>query len=199
MAFVMTSTAVSGQQMSEEQIRQRIGENVKTMRSVQADFVQTKHLRILDDEMVSKGEMSYEQADKLRWEYKTPYTYTFILNKDKVYLKNERKSDVIDVNQNKVFKEIARIMMDSVVGNSLNDGKTFKTQIGEEGSEWVATLQPQKKDMKQLFQKIVLHFDKSQVCVSRVELYEKNGDKTTIELKNIKINEAVSPGKFSID
>ena len=128
-----------------------------------------------------------------------PYQYTFIMNGDRVLLKNKERSDVIDVRQNKIFREIANIMLNSVVGNCLNDDRSFKTSITTAGGQWVATLLPQRKDMKQMFQKIILHFDQQQATVSRVELVEKNGDLTTIDLKNIRKNETIAPRTFAVE
>lgn len=166
------------------------------MKTLQCDFVQTKHLKMLNDKMVSRGKMYYSQSNRLRWEYVTPYTYTFILNNDKVLLKNKKRSDVIDVRQNKVFREIARMMMNSVVGDCLNDSKSFKNSISDRGGEWIATLVPLRKEMKQLFQTIFLHFNKKQGVVTSVEMVEKNGDRTIIELKNIKKNETIANNIF---
>lgn len=185
-------------QQSEIQIRQKISQIASSIKTMRCDFIQTKHLKMLNDDMVSKGRMYYQQSNRLRWEYTTPYTYTFIINNDKVLLKNNQRNDVIDVNKNKLFKEIARIMMSSVVGNCLNDEKSFKSSISGLGGEWVATLVPQRKDMKQMFQKIVLHFSQKQAMVTQVELIEKNGDRTVIDLKNIKTNETISNNMFTI-
>jgi outer membrane lipoprotein carrier protein len=142
--------------------------------------------------------MYYQQTNRLRWEYTSPYSYTFILNDDKVLLKNKQRNDVIDVNKNKLFREIARIMMNSVVGTSLTDDKSFKSTIATNGNEWIASLLPQRKDLKQLFQKIVLHFSKKNAMVKQVELIEKNGDRTVIELNNIRTNEKISADMFTI-
>ena len=186
-------------QDSEVQIRQKIAAAAQAMTSLQCDFVQTKQLKMLNDKMVSEGSMYYSQKDKLRWEYVKPYQYIFIMNGDRVLLKNKERSDVIDVRQNKIFREIARIMMSSVVGDCLSDDRTFKTSISTAGGQWVATLLPQRKDMKQMFQKIILHFDQRQATVSRVELVEKNGDQTTIDLKNIRKNETIAPRTFAVE
>ena len=102
--FIFATSSALAQ--SEVQIRQQINHAASQMKSMQCDFVQTKHLKMLNDKMVAKGKMYYRQGNQLRWEYVTPYAYTFILNNNKVLLKNSRRNDVIDVNQNKVFKEI---------------------------------------------------------------------------------------------
>ena len=195
--FVSVHLSLTAQQ-SEAQIRQAITQAASAMKTMQCDFTQTKHLKMLNDKMTSKGRMYYQQTNRLRWEYTSPYSYTFILNDDKVLLKNAQRNDVIDVNKNKLFREIARIMMNSVVGASLTDDKSFKSTIATNGSEWTATLLPQRKDLRQLFQKIILHFNRTNAMVKQVELIEKNGDKTVIELNNIKTNEKISADMFTI-
>ena len=195
--FVSVHLSLTAQQ-SEAQIRQAITQAASAMKTMQCDFTQTKHLKMLNDKMTSKGRMYYQQTNRLRWEYTSPYSYTFILNDDKVLLKNAQRNDVIDVNKNKLFREIARIMMNSVVGTSLTDDKSFKSTIATNGSEWTASLLPQRKDLKQLFQKIILHFSKKNAMVKQVELIERNGDKTVIELNNIRTNEKISADMFTI-
>ena len=148
--------------------------------------------------MKSTGRMCYQQTNMLRWEYISPYKYTFILNGSKVSLKKDDRSDVIDVNQNKFFKEIARIMMNSVVGKSLSDEKDFKTEIAIEKDEYVAILLPQRKDIKSMFERIILHFDKNNKVISSVELLEKNEDRTIITMTNIRINEQIYQSMFDI-
>ena len=189
---------LSAQQLTEEQIKQKVNQTASAMKTMQCDFVQTKHLKMLNNDFVSHGKMYYQQSNKLRWEYTSPYSYTFILNNDQVLLKNKQRNDLIDIKQNKLFREIVRIMMSSVVGNCLADDKNYKVSIATIGNEWVATLLPQRKDMKQMFPKLVLHFHAKKSVVNTVELYDKNGEKTIIELKNIRINETIHPHMFVI-
>ena len=189
---------LSAQQLTEEQIKQKVNQTASSMKTMQCDFVQTKHLKMLNNDFVSHGKMYYQQSNKLRWEYTSPYSYTFILNNDQVLLKNKQRNDLIDVKQNKLFKEIVRIMMSSVIGNCLTDDKNYKVSVAAIGNEWVATLLPQRKDMKQMFPKLILHFNAKKSVVNNVELYDKNGEKTIIELKNIRINETIPSNMFAI-
>ena len=81
------------------------------------------------------------------------------------------------------------MIMNSVAGKCLTDSKAFQVSAKEMPTEYVATLIPLKKDMKRMYAKIVLHFDTKQSTVTEVELHEKNGDRTIIELHGIHINE----------
>lgn len=194
----MLPITLMAQSQKEQKIIGQISTAAQAMKSMQCDFTQTKHLKMLNDNMVSKGKMYYQQTNKLRWEYTSPYTYTFILNDTKVLLKKGDRNDVIDVNQNKMFKEIARMMMNSVVGKCLSDTKSFKTSIAETPAEYVATLLPQKKDIKQMWTKLILHFDRKQNMVVKVEMHEKNGDNTIIELQNTQTNKKIDAKVFAI-
>lgn len=196
--LVLCCPTILAQKVNETEVIRKINSVASAMKTMQCDFVQTKTLKLLNDKMVSRGKMYYQQSDKLRWEYTTPYSYTFILNGQKVQINQGKRSDVIDVNQSKLFKEIARIMMNSVVGKSLSDKKDFQVAISSSSTEWIATLTPQRREMKQMFKKIILHFSKSASMVSTVELVEKKGDTTVIQLKNVKKNQSIHAGTFTI-
>lgn len=196
--FLLCLLPVATFAQSEKEIIDMIGKASSDMKTLECDFVQIKHLKILNDEMVSKGKMYYSQPDMLRWEYVSPYSYVFVLNDSKVLISNDGRTDIIDVNQNKVFKEIARLMMDSIVGNSLSDNTSFDISIDDTTKEWVATLLPLKKDMKQMWNRLVLHFDKGRRSVVKVEMHEKSGDYTEINLSNIVVNSSVDKSVFDI-
>lgn len=199
MALCLCLLNLSAQKVNEAKVKQQINAVASKMKTMQCDFVQTKYLKMLNDKMVSRGKMYYQQSNKLRWEYTSPYTYTFVLNGSRVLISKGKRNDVINVNQSKFFKEIARIMMNSVVGKCLTDSKDFKVSFTGASAEYVATLYPQQKQMKQMFQKIILHFNKQKSTVSKVELIEKKGDRTIIELKNVKSNAPINAKVFGIN
>ena len=186
-------------QGNSQQIIDQINSATSKLSSMQCDFVQTKTVKMLNEKLVSKGRMWYQQPNRLRWEYLTPYTYTFVFNGAKVSLKKNNRNDVIDVNRNRMFKEIASIMMNSVVGKCLTDRKSFRTTVKDTSAEWVATLVPLLKELKQMFTGIVLHFNKEKNVVVKVEMLEKNGDTTVIVLNNIIKNHKIDAKTFTVD
>lgn len=194
----LLALASAAQTPQERQAIQQVSRAAAAMKTMQADFVQTKHLRMLGEKMVSRGRMCYQQNDRLRWEYTKPYAYTFILNGNSVMMSKGGRRDVVDVNRNKVFREIARMMMSSVVGTCLTDSKNFKVSVETAQQTYTATLLPQKKDMKAIFTRIVLVFNRKTSVVSKVTMYEKNGDRTEITLDNVRTGAAVSPTEFTI-
>ena len=136
----------------------RINKAASGLKSMSCSFTQTKYLSLLSDRMVSEGKMNYKQPNKLRWEYTTPYQYLFIFNGTKVYVGNKSRKDVIDTNTNKVFKEVARIMMSTVTGTALSNSSDFSIYVADGNTLWQITLVPKRKEMKKMFSKIVLLF-----------------------------------------
>jgi len=183
----------------EAHIRRQIIQSVSALKTLQCDFVQTRQMRMLSDKMESQGRLYYQQPDKLRWEYAKPYAFTFILNGPKMVLSSGRDRETVDASQNKMFREMARMMLNSLVGNSLSDEKDFRTRLAATPTEWVATLEPQRRDIRQMMRQIVIHFNRKQSIVACIELIENGGDQTIIQLKNIKTNKPLGKALFTVD
>ena len=195
LAFASASFA---QNYTHAQVNERINSVASKMKHLQCDFVQTKTISMLKSKVQSQGKMYYAQLSKLRWEYTSPYRYTFILNGQTVLLKNKKGNSQIDVNQSKMFKEITRIMMSSVLGTCVSNNRDFNVVLRGSGKNWEAVLTPKKSPMKQMFKTITVYFDMNKSMVSGVKMTEKNGDTTTIILKNVKINSAINANVFSL-
>lgn len=188
-------TPVSEKQ-SQEMIM-KINSAASGMKTMKSSFTQTKKLKMMNKSLVSSGEMYYEQSSKLRWEYLSPYKYLFIINGSKVTMKNSKKTDVVDVNQNKVFQEIAKIMMNTMTGKCLTDKSSFSTTMYLSDNLWVARLLPQRKEMKQVFSEIWITFDPAKLLPTEVVMKDKNGDTTTIKLSDTVKNATIPSVIFS--
>lgn len=175
----MFFAALFAQGTSEQEIIQRMTAAAEKIKTVRCDFTQTKHTKMLKGEQVSKGKMFCQQPDQLRWEYTSPRASTLVL---------DGTESSLDGAKNKFMGEMARMIMSSVAGKCLTDSKAFQVSAKEMPAEYVATLLPLRKDMKRMYAKLVLHFDTKQSTVNKVELHEKNGDRTIIELHDIQIN-----------
>lgn len=167
--------------------------------TVHADFIQTKRMKMLSDAMVSKGKMWCTQPNFLRWEYQSPQTSLFILNNGKVLLSKGKHDRVVSINRSKMFRQMTRLMMPDGLGKCLTDEKDFRVTVESENTQHILTLFPQSKELKQLFTRLVLYYNRKQSVVTKVEMYEKRGDSSVIELTNIKTNQNIDESVYSIN
>lgn len=185
---------------AEAELIAAIDRSASAIRSLQCDFTQTKELSLLQDKMVSRGVMYYRQeGGKLHWEYLSPYTYTFVLNGDRVMMRSPGHTDVVETSGNRMFRQIAWIMMHSLTGRCLTQEAEFDTQVRAEDGRWIATLKPVRREMRQFFTEVRLCFDPGRKLVTRVELLEESGDRTVIELKNIRTDVDIDEKYFAVD
>ena len=97
----------------QKQVIEKMDKSAAAMTSMQCDFSQSKNMKLLSKEMKSEGVMYFKKPDKLRWQYTSPYDYTFILNGDQVRIKSQKSTKNIDVQGNKMFRQITNIILQS--------------------------------------------------------------------------------------
>ena len=178
-------------------LKQKIESMSKTTNSIESDFTQEKNLSMLSEKIISKGHFVFKKENLLRWEYSSPSKYLIVINKDKVVIKDEKKTTKYDMNSNKVFKEINDIMLSCVQGTIFKSNK-FKTAYFESDKFYKLELIPQAKNMKESFKKINLYFDKSVTSVSKMEMIEGNDDLTSLDFSNKKLNAVIAETIFIV-
>ena len=182
----------------DEMIR-RIGQAASELSSLSCDFVQVKQLSLLNDKLTSRGKMYYKAPSSLRWEYTTPYAYTFVLSGTKVLIKSGTQKNVIDTGSSRLFQEIARLMMGTVTGKCLSGSDSFEVELQVNGQEWVARMVPRKKELKRMFASVALYFDATRAVVNKVRITESSGDDTLITLSHVVTGKELPHALFAVD
>jgi outer membrane lipoprotein-sorting protein len=169
-----------------------------SLSSLQCTFTQEKSIAILQESVVSTGTLLFKKENKLCWEYKTPYYYLFVLNGDKVYIKNDKSASEFDTKSNALFKEISLLLVNSISGTGLIDAKKFDAQFFENSAFVQVRLTPKDKTFKSFMKAVILHFEKKTYLVKTIEMIEPSGDTNTIVFSEVKLNQPVSDEKFMV-
>jgi outer membrane lipoprotein-sorting protein len=187
-------------QEEQQEMTAQIESASQKMTTLICDFEQVKTLSILNEQMVSTGKMYYRNDHCLRWEYRSPYQYTFLLNKNTILMQTENSRNILDVKASRFFQEIVKIMMNSIHGGGLTDLKSFDARYYKQEKEtlWEVHLFPVQKDMKQMFSTIRLIFNAKNYTVEQVEMNERSGDTTLIRLSGKQINVPIEDDTFHI-
>lgn len=195
-------TLFSQNKLTEEkqrEILEKIDTEGSKMRSMQCEFTQTKSMKMLSRQMVSQGKMFFKKPNRLLWQYSSPYDYTFVLNGDNVQIKTSKSTQNINVQENKIFRRITGIIVDCITGAGLKNSPDFTAEIWEKDGAYFAKLYPKKKELKQIYEVVEIHFNTSFTMVSSVRMVEKSGDETLVKLNKTKINALIKDEIFVID
>lgn len=194
---VMGQTKLTSEQ--EKQVLAKMDQSSKALRSLQCDFIQSKRMKILSKEMQSKGILYFKKPDKIRWQYTSPYDYTFIMNGDKVQIKSAKSTKNIDVQGNKIFRQITTIILNTVTGAGIMNSADFNVELYKSGDIYFAKMLPKKKEVKQVYSSIEVYFNSALTMVETIKMIEKSGEYTTVKLVAPKLNATINESVFKVN
>ncbi|MFN8283428.1 MAG: outer membrane lipoprotein carrier protein LolA [Chitinophagales bacterium] len=167
----------------------------KKVNSIKCDFIQEKNLSVLSEKITSKGSFMFKKQNMARMEYTTPFKYLLIINGDKVFIKDEQKSNTFSSKSNKLFENINKIMIDCVQGTAL-DNSNFTSTVSENEKQYLLELTPTMKKMKDFIKKINIFIDKKDFSVNKFDMIDASGDNTTLTFINKQFNVGVTDANF---
>ena len=188
------------QNATDEQRRELVNKFAQVaneMNAMQSDFTQVKESSFMDEKITFEGKVYYKKANKIRLEYTKPNPYMIIMDGQNVSMTSGGQKTTIPANQNKLFNELSKVLVGGFSGRGLVDSPDFDAQFLVGNADYKVVLNPKKKEIKDLFATIQLFVGKSDHRIRSVELFEKSGDKTTITLKNLQVNTAITDAIFS--
>ncbi|HEX6891873.1 MAG TPA: outer membrane lipoprotein carrier protein LolA [Chryseolinea sp.] len=164
--------------------------------SIESTFTQEKVLTALTEKITSTGKFWFKRSNKVRIEYLKPYTYTMIMNGDKMLFRDDQKENMVNVRSNKLFQQINQIMIDCVQGTVL-ESKDFNVKVFEDEKTYLLEMDPTTRSLREFFSTIVLKVDKKDFAANSIEMNERSGDRTTILFKDKKLNAQFSDAVFA--
>lgn len=179
------------------QLKANINSATSNLNSLQSDFVQTKHLDFMENDVKSSGKLYYKSKSKIRWEYASPFSYYVIFNNNKMFVNDNGKTKQSDLSSSKLLKDLSQIMLGTVNGSAVLDETKFKITYAKSGNDFVAKMIPTDKTYKKYIRQIDLTFDGKTYLLKKIKTTEPSLDYTLIEFNNQKKNASVADEKFS--
>ncbi|MBL7881142.1 MAG: outer membrane lipoprotein carrier protein LolA [Chryseobacterium gambrini] len=174
----------------------KVSSETKEIKTLQADFIQTKKMDFLDKNIVTYGRMSLKTPNMLSWKYTKPYQYSIVFKDNKILINDQGKKSSVDA-KSKTFEKINKLIVGSSNGQMFNDPE-FSVSYLKNATSNIAKFTPKSAQLLKYIKQIELHFPKNQSTVSQVNMTEASGDTTNIVFKNTKINAPVAASEFSL-
>lgn len=180
-----------------QKFQKELFSSIEKTNSIQSSFIQEKHLSFFDDVIISKGQFSFKKENKLCWEYISPFKYLIIFNQQKIFIKDEEKTNTFDTQSNKMFKQVNE-MMTNVLRGKILENKDYDKEYYENDDFYYIKLYPTQTEVKKLLKEIHIHFSKKDFTVTKINMIEAGGDYTLISFSDIQLNKVISDEKFSL-
>jgi hypothetical protein len=165
-----------------------------TVTSVQARFVQEKHLPILAQPLIARGRFMFQGPDSLRWEYQEPVRSVLLMH-------NGRTRRFIESNGEMVEESTAGLQTMDVVSEQITNwlsgrfdrNPLFKASL-EPGRKIVMT--PRNQEMGQFILRMEMLMGDQPGVMKEVVIFESETAFTRFKFVEPMINQPISESMF---
>lgn len=198
LALTLCTICVSAQVVSKADfptVEKVMAANVK-YNTIVSKFKQTKHIPIMDEDMLSGGNFYYTKPEKLTMRYTDPAGDLMMINDDWFTMVSAGKKRETSGKTNQKMQGMKAILSACLQGNILQMGAE-KVTLEETSKHYVFTAIIDRKANKSNFEKVVASYDKNDLSLTLLQTIERDGSYTIYELTDKKFNTAVDANVFT--
>jgi outer membrane lipoprotein-sorting protein len=170
-------------------------ETFRSVRSVKAEFLQKRYLKILTKPLLSEGKLFFYTPHSLRWEYLSPLRSVMLQKGNTIQIYNFSegvwKPEMMQAVEARrmVLAEISQWFQ-----GRFDESKAFK-HVYSPGPPARVTMIPG-EGINRFIQRIEIVLSAKPGVINRVEIEEAEGSRTSIEFRNVEINSSFSSEVF---
>ncbi len=174
-----------------EQIRSNGGQ----LTSIQADFTQEKHLKILARPIISSGIFVFQVPGSLRWQYFSPVQSLLLMHEGKTRKFVQQGSKLVEErSMNMDGMQVISQEISQWLAGRFTDNPTFQAEL-KPGRMIVLT--PRQKGLAQLINRIELILSDQPGVLESVTIYEDEDSFTRLTFSNAVLNQDIKPTIFT--
>ncbi len=165
------------------------------LRSVQAEFTQEKHLKILVRPLVSRGVFAFQAPQSLRWEYLSPLHSLLLLHDGKIRKMIERDGRFEPDNGAGVDSmQIVLQDIGSWLDGRFTDNPVFNVTRTDTRT---VVLTPKEQGLQSIISRIELHLGQEEGVMERVTIFEGPDAFTRLTFTKTVLNREIPASTFT--
>jgi outer membrane lipoprotein carrier protein len=174
------------------------------MKSLSADFVQTRTFRTLRDPLERQGHIWFQSPDAFRWELGSPPTQIVLRYEDEMALIEPKKKRAQRLDPATTAKQSGRPNLAMMEFPLATDFAEFEREfeildIRIEGTHCTLNLLPRDPEARKMVRDIQLDFDSTSHHLLAFEITFRDGSSLRNAFSNTQINTPIDPNVFGYD
>jgi outer membrane lipoprotein-sorting protein len=164
------------------------------IKSISAEFVQEKHMKILARPLVSSGVFYYQAPASLRWEYRAPVRNILLMNKDRTERHVATAAGLVkEAGANLQAMQVVMEQITQWLDGRFDENPMFAANL-EPGPKIV--LVPKEKAFTKMIQRIELLLSNRPGIIDTVTIFETDDSFTRLVFKNVAVNQPMDDSIF---
>jgi outer membrane lipoprotein-sorting protein len=169
----------------------------ESLHTLECRFSQTKHLDMLDEDVVSGGRFFYKKDHRICMDYETPVRYQLVITRQEIRIASEGKTTVYDTGKNRMMAQMNALLAACMTGN-LNDLETeYRLEIEESNDRYRVLITPLSAKQS-LIRSVEIRLDRKDFSVQRLLMVESSNDSTVYVFSEQRKNVAIPDSTFNI-
>lgn len=175
----------------------RLAASGKGTRTLRARFVQRKRLRLFKTDITTKGRISFQRPDKLRWETLPPDASVLLVLGKRAELRIPGEQPrVIDLGRNRTMGILVEQLLVWLGAKPASDlERWYRVKIVKADGSTTLELSPKDASLRKQLTRIDVTFG-ADLAIKTVRVHQRKGDTTSIEFSGIKRNSRLGKGVF---
>lgn len=164
--------------------------------AIDARFVQTKHVSLLDEPLVSTGRFRFRRPDRVRLDIETPHPSTILIAGRSITIPGLDATEqraIAGSPMAAMFTELGAVF----AGTLDRAPAHFAVTARGEGDAIIVTLTPTAADYQRLFRSIEIRFGGPVIMVQSMRLDDALGDSLEVALRDVRRNPDLPDAVFA--
>lgn len=178
--------------------RRELAAKTSEIRSVKANFVQTKYLSVFKSEVKSGGMFYWQSSGNVCLDYLTPVKYRMTITGDKLSTTAGGKTSVMNMGGNPVAEKMRQLISSCMTGNIDFSSSGFAVSVAESGKDFRISIEPERGETAGYVSRMEVHIARGTYEVRRLVIYENETDYTEYVFSGQKYNEEIPSSVFDM-
>ena len=182
-------------------LQKRWKESATTIKSIDCDFVQTKHMAVFKKDIRSKGHFQFRRENKIRMEYTNANgkpAYETIMNGNKLKVVSGGKSNILDLGSNQMVAEMGKSLTACMTGDITKINTAYKLTYFSNNKEYMIRIVPKAEEQREYIRELQITLSRSNLSVTSLTIDESDSNTTVYRFTNVKYNTITSDAKFAM-
>jgi outer membrane lipoprotein carrier protein len=183
-----------------EELLTHLQAQLKTVETVQADFVQEKTLSVLNHTLTIKGHFALQKPNRLVWIVREPVKYAVRIDGDEIRQWDEdtNQVQVIHLGGDPTFQAVTQQLQAWFMGDYKILAESY--DVEEQGADPLRLGFVPKPDtmVAKVLKRVDLTFGKDDLYIDKMVVQEAGGDLTTLQFNNTKLNQPIPKETWEI-
>ena len=180
----------------------KVDSRYEQTRDLQADFSQETKIEGFDTRLSSAGRVFLKKPGLLRWDYVEPSVEQIFVDGDQVMVYTPEHKQVVKANLTQIAASKAPLALLQGAGKLTEQFDVLADGRAEDRREKLPLItlvpKPHEKERSAVM-RVVLEIEPASYLIKKMDLYEINGNVSTLRFSNIRLNQGIEAAQLKLN